>query len=758
MSMAVPRCLTMVAMIVAMSVAVVAQPNVEIFHDDNNRADTVMDFGVTLEGYPVTVAFYVRNKGTADVGILLTNPNADPYYQIVNTPDVLPADPRKEEFERVEGLPYIVKAMSTDTFHIVYKALKNNPVFPPDVVAKALLELRVVALSDSLGRAVTKRFLLLALKTKFSVATNKPAIPFDSVYINPTPQPPGELYSVVNASSIAIPVEQQRTSYLTSIVGKPEFIVDTLTSPIFAPHKNLTWNVRYQPHNMGPDSAHFVVLYRPNQGSDADSVVTKLSGVGVEQKIEIDAANGTPPPIAVKPGEQRDTIDFGDVDADGSGGKLARIVVKNVGNIHVRYMREYEEGAGTDTTAFIVERQLGEGGLGLRTNEYDTLIVRFKPVNGGVHIITYTLLTDLLERQIQGIPDGAERTVFVLRGFARKPQVEVLPQQVDFGSVVLIESCPSASERTVLVRNVGNILLRVDSALISPSSASVEIRPPNPIQPIEVDSTLRLTLRYQPTQLETMQSELVLYTNAFGPPIRIPLTGASLRSDSITVSIPQLSNRPGTVLQVPIVVDANRVNLTTTATMTVGFDPTLLRYRGSLTNRTASEGSVFVTQAESPRGVLNLQLRTNGTFMARDTFVVLLFDTYLGRTTATELSIKPQTTMFGNDGCSSLLSVHTRSGLYAVDSVCGLEFKTNTTGMLRLQVFPNPTTDFVYVEAASADEAPVTVEVFDVYGQRLPEPPDSSAGGYNLKNYPAGMYVVVARTTDRYVQCSVIKQ
>lgn len=752
------RHLLLVCCLAAAIGTAVAQPNAEVYWDDNNRADTVMDFGVTLEGYPVTLPFIVRNNGATPAGILQTNPNADPYYQIVNTSDVAPSDPRKEEFVRVEDIPYVIAPFTADTFHVVYRALKNNPVFPPDSVSKALLEIRVVSMDDTLGLAVFKRFLLLALKTRFSVASNKPVIRFDSVYVNPVPLPPTQVYTAVNASSIAIPVERQTLVYVTSVVSDRELVVDTLAHPVFAPHKGLTWNVRYQPHNMGFDSAEFSVVYRPNTGSDPDSVTTRLSGIGVAQNITIDAANGIPPPVVVARGTLADTIDFGDVDADGTGGKLAKIVVKNSGNIHVRYTSEQKQGAQADTAAFIVERTLQEGGADLRTNELDTLLVRFKPIRGGLHVIRYVVLTNLLDRKITGVPDGAEQKVFVLRGFARKPQALITPQQVDFGAVVLNQNCLSAVERTIQVRNVGNIILRIDSSRIEPLGAAVTVEPSDPFPPVGVDSTLTLTVRYQPTQIETLQGKLVLYTNAFGPPVTITLTGSSVDTDSLSVSLPITKARPGSILQLPIRVDASKVSLAKTSSITITFDPSLLRYRGVITAGTAAEGSSILQQTESPRGTLVLQLHATGSFLPRDTFAVATFDTFLGNAAATELSMKNQTTMFGNDGCTNIFTVHAESGRFDVDSVCGLEYKTSTAGVLRLTGWPNPTAAILYVNLENNTQSEATVTVYDSYGTAQPCEYRSHIPGFDLSTLPAGAYLVVARSQHVFARMFVVKQ
>ena len=145
------------------------------------------------------------NNDTRDLGILLPNSEADPYYLIINTPDVPPEDPRKEEFQPSQPIPYSIPAGTTQQFGVVYRALANNPGFPPDVPTQALLQLRVVAVEDSLGPSVDKQFLLRAIKTKNILSSNRPLIQFDSVYVFPQPEPE-EPYTVGNVTELTIPV------------------------------------------------------------------------------------------------------------------------------------------------------------------------------------------------------------------------------------------------------------------------------------------------------------------------------------------------------------------------------------------------------------------------------------------------------------------------------------------------------------------------------------------------------------------------
>ncbi len=731
-----------------------AQPNVEVFWLPTNRADTVMDFGVTLEGFPVRLPFHVINHDVVPVGILPTNSQAEPYYAIVNTPALPPPHQMKDEFERVGSLPYIVQPGDTGSFEVEYQAWTGSPGHPPDSVATALLEIRVVKMTDSLGPAIFRRFLLRALKTRYALATTTPLIRFDSVYVNPQPKPPQEPYAVTNASSLAIPVERQVLDFKTSVSGDAEILIDTLRDAVFAPRTSLLWNVEYKPHNMGKDSAHFHVVYRPNPGSETDSVTLRVSGTGVLQQIAVDSANAVPPSVVVR----GDTIDFGDVDADGSGGKLARIIVRNTGNINVRYTSEREVGTVGDTLAYQIERSLQSGGSDLLTNAWDTLLVRFAPVNGGPHIIQYVIETDLMSRQVKGVPDGAHQRVFTFRGFARKPQMAVLPTSVDFGPVVLLPACSSAVERTVVVRNVGNILLRIDSVRVHPPTSAITVNPPEPIPAIEVDGSQTLIVRYQPAQIEQLSAFLVLYTNAFGPPVHIPLAGSAIGADTITVSVPSQALRPGSTLALPIHVDADRVMLAQTSKLTLSFDPSQLRYRGLITGGTSTEGATVLNSAENPRGVLKLEFEANGSFAERDTFVIVVFDTYLGTNAATELALNSSTTQFGNAGCASILRVTTVNGTFAADSVCGLPFKTATNGTLNMSIAPLPAGNEVHVTVESSTGQAVQLALYDTYGTLLSTFEGRPHTRIDLQALPVGLYVLVARSGGLWRERVIVHQ
>lgn len=694
-----------------------AQPSVEIFWDESNRADTVMDFGVTLEGAPVTITFTVVNNDNVDVGILNTFGTTAPYYQIINTSAVPPESPRKEEFEAADPLPYVIAPGERQSFGVTFRALPNSPNFPVDVVTEALLELRVIKMIDSLGPSRNERFLLRALKTRNILASTTPWIRFDSVYVNPTPLTPELPYRVDNVTNQRVPVDRQLLEIQTSVTGQPEIEVDTFPSAEFGPRGSLTWTSKYRPHDRGRDSALYHVVYRPNRNAELqDTITASISGFGVEQRYIAINASGDRQAVELR----GDTIDFGGVDADGTGGVVALILFRNDGNVNVHVNAETESGTPRAIDAYKVERSLMSNGAFCATNDFDTLVVRFDPTDGGLHEMQYDIVTDLKQRNIRGVPDGAQTTTLYFRGFAQRPQLQVSPPTIDFGQVVLLSSCASASERQIVIRNAGNVTLRVDSIVVQPSGTPITVIPSN--FTVALAGQQIVTLRYEPQVIETLNASVVLHTNAFGVPYAMQASGSSIDPDTISATIPRnMRVRPGTILSVPVLVDANRVTLAETSSMVISFDPSLMRYRGSRTGGTASEGATILRQDESPRGVLTVALDANGAFLERDTMIVLLFDTYLGDRPVTEIALSTTTTTFGNAGCASVLDVTVNNGSYQIDSICGLSYKTAAVQgfIVSAAVFPNPTSESCELTLATGEAQDITYTFIDELGRPL---------------------------------------
>lgn len=710
-----------------------AQPNVDIWWNPANKADTLMDFGVTLEGDPVTVYFSVVNRSSYTVAIFSSRPDAEPFYQIVNTPDVPSGDPRKEEFREADLLPYFISSGDTGSFGVEYRSIQGDLQFPPDIVTEALLQLRVVDSAKPLSASRDKTFLLRALKTNEILASNTPFLRFDSVYVQPVPLPPEQRYSVTNVTMVTIPVDTQYLEMQTSVVGEPEIEVTTLPpGSQFGPRGQLSWLVRYLPRDMGRDSGNFNVLYKPNPNLEPDTIIARISGIGVLQTLRVVRAPSDRGNVTVR----GDTIDYRDVDADGTGGVVARIEIRNEGNVNAFVLSETEVGTQRDTAAFEVSRDLNDNAQQIETNEVDTLVVRFNPVDGGLHLMRYDIETNLRSRPIFGIPDGAQTKRLYFRGFARKPQMQIAPPSLSFGTVVYLDNCPSASQRSIVVRNVGNIPLRIDSIIVSPINAPLYVQQQT-FSPIGVAEADTIDVLYIPNSVGVLNASLVFYTNAFGIPYEMPATGESIPPDTITVSLPDdIRARPGNPISVAVAVDSDRVDRTETAHLELAFDPSLLRYRGAILSGTASEGAAL-RDRENPPGLLTIDLDANGSFSQRSNLILLEFDTFLGDRAETELALSPQTTRFGNVGCESVLDVSIQNGKFVIDSVCGLEYKTSTSlrSITDIGVAPNPVADWARIIILSADSSGAVLSITDAFGSVVvPQQSEILAAGLNIVN------------------------
>lgn len=694
-----------------------AQPDVEVFWNEASRSDTVIDFGVTLENFPTQRSFTVVNRSNRAVALYPTTDAPFPSVVIINTYDLPASHPRKDEFAVASPFPLIIEPQERRQFRLQFRAFTSSPDYPINVVTFALCEVQVYFADEPLGETYFKRFLLRALKTDKLLASTTPRISFDSVWVNPAPPHPRRTYALTNVTSGTITVDAQTLSPLSPIIGSPEITVETLPDVEFTPNGTVTWTAQYRPTNLGADSALFLVRYRPQGGTRGDSASTIISGIGVRQDVRILRATGDPTPVRLS--ASGDTVDFGEIPADGIG-VVARIILSNAGNVDAGMDSEIKSGSQQrDTAAFIISRSILAGGRMFETGTEDTVEIRFAPIDGGEHRATYTIKTDLLSRSIQGVPDGSQNIIIHLRGFGQRPQLQASPQQINFGTIVKLPSCTSAVDRSVLVTNLGNADLRIDtirilggSGLITPDKLALVVAP---------GRSATIGFRYEAGDIGSDNGSIVLSSNALAGNVVIPWQATIVPRDTCRVVLPKnVAVRPGKVLEIPLIVDGSRTALTSRSSIVVSFEPSLLRFRSLVTMGTGSEGAVVQRATESPDGVVTIELAAQGNFRNRDTFLFLSFDSFLGKRASTEMALTSATSTFGNDGCASVLDVRATSGSVFLDSLCGLDYKTVTNGgqTIVVGVAPNPVHDVATVVMMSARPRDVvTLTLRDTFGR-----------------------------------------
>lgn len=716
-----------------------AQIAAEFYWNISDRADTVIDFGVTPLGVPVTRSFTVHNIGSVPLEIPVTDPRADPFYSIVNVPEVPPQSPPKEEFAAIEALPYSIPPGAERTFGVRFAAVAGNPLLPADVPTEAVLHLRAVDPNDKLGPSIDWTFRLRALKTTRILATNRPVVRFDSVYVRPQPSAPTERYAIANVTTQVIDATVRPLIPLTPVVGTSEFTqIPTASTVQFTASSVLDWVFTYSPRDRGTDSARFIVVFKAGDALPPDSVVSVIQGVGVEQGLQLFSAVGKPIAVNVR----GDTIDFGDVLADGRG-STATIVVKNSGNMRIGIDGESRAGTLRDTNVFVVERALRDGGASLQEGAYDTLVVHFVPTEAGPYEIGYVIHTDIARRLIRGTPDSVRELGFVLRGFGLRPQVVVIPKSIDFGTVVFVQNCTSSQDRTITIKNNGNVVLRVDSIQVDPSTATVT--PNKNFLSIPIGESSPLTLTFVPSQPGPVAGIIRLYTNSLPPIVDVPFQASVVMPDTIAVSLPMdAAARPGRTVRMALAVQGDRAALTDRCTFTMSYDPQLLVYRSVFTEGGGAEGASIIRASESLPGVLTMELQAPANFKVRDTLLWLVFDVYLGANASTEVALADQNIKFGNAGCSSVLNVRARSGKFQLDSLCGLSYKALVDSRTTLvsNVLPNPTHGTATITVATGQAGAITVRVFDAFGRLMyAENDEVQAAGVHV--YPVDVSAMV---------------
>lgn len=713
-----------------------AQPQVDVYWDPSNRADTVIDFGVTLVGSPTTRTFSIHNKGGTPVSIPQTDPEAEPFLILENRPGVPVQAPFVEEFLMMSPLTFTVAPGETKSFLVQYSALAGRADLPPDEVNECILTIRIVDSTNILGPYVQKVFRLRALKTTRILATTQQTVDFDSVYVNPQPlDAAGELWPVVNVLDRSVGIVSQYLSMITPLVGNPELVVSYLPGVVFSPKSSIMWAMHYRPHNMGRDSAYFVLGFKPDSTARADSVVTLLSGIGVRQKVNIYSVRGNPKSVAVR----GDTIDVGDVAADGRSQTIT-VVLQNTGNINVNAIIDSIAGAsayGSDVSLVRSVRKLAPSWL---PATFDTVEILLRPAIAGTYYMRYECTTDLNQRSIRGIPDGEATFGFHILARGVRPVARVYPQSLDFGSLTHLPGCPSTTSKALSVANLGNITLVVDSIVVSNApDVNVNVNMLN-VTPGNEGS---FEVLYLPRQFGDFAGTITLFTNSMPANLVIPIIGSYLRPDTVVLQLPgAMSIRPGTPIDIPIYVEKGQVSRAETVALKLSYNPSLMSPAGVETIGTAVEGATAGFVSISP-GLTELKIQGFERFYERNVLCVMRWNTYLGDRNQDGVAIVADQSTIGNKDCPDMFRIQGTSTLIRSDSICGLPFlrvvDSRPPSFIRL--YPQPAHENITLEFSIHTAAPdVRIQYQDLQGRLLYET--------YLGSFPVGTYVVEQMVPD----------
>ncbi len=684
------RYTTLLLLVTCGCLGLLAQPQVEITITDRPTADSVVDFGVTFVGNHTRRSVSILNRG-ADTAVLLTN--ATPFVEFTNLPWVAVDDTRYQNFVVDTPFPIAIPPGGTALVELRYLALLE-PTIPLDSAIEAQLRLRVARSFEPTGPFAERQFRLRGRRTTQYLITETPQLRFDSVYVNLNRRLQ-ETFRVRNLQPVSVAIEQQKLDIKTTVVGEPEITADIKPNVVVGGLDAAFWDIYYQPRNLGFDSAVFTIQYRLDTTSGPITLDTRISGVGVEQRLRIVDVLSEQSGSGLR--LSGDTIDFGTIASDADSVR-ALIIVENIGNLDPRILSEQKRvlagGSASDTASFRVHKTLAEGTPIILRGVRDTLIVTYAPAAPGEVTMRYAIVTDILSRPtIRGVPLGAEVMSFVMTGRQRSARIAVDPVQITFDTVAYSPTCVSEVRDSIRVTNTGDRTLNVSSIRSRGGMIALQISPMT--LSIAPSQSAIVHLTFRPTQEGTIADTIDIVSNAdqqsvFG----VPYLVVALRlRDTVRIGMSDtLAARPGFEnVIVDVHVSSPLLQALNRCTLTVNIDTTILRYERTLTFATATE-TVGVPERINGQGhSLRLAWNSPTAFINRPIFTRLVFSARLGERLNSPLGIAAEATTFGNSTCPDLVPIIAENGVFRIDSLCGLSYKTAMLHNRAMAgVFPNP--------------------------------------------------------------------
>lgn len=694
-----------------------AQPQVEITIPSSPATDTTLDFGLTFVGNQTRRSIAVRNIG-ADTAILVSN--AAPFVEISNLPWVPSSDTRYQNFVVDSPFPVVVAPGQVALVEFRFLA-REEPAISRDSAIEAQLRLRVARSAQPTGPFAERLFRLRGRRTLQYLVTDTPILRFDSVYVNLNRRLQ-QTFRVQNLQTASVAIERQTLDIKTTVVGDPEIAADLKPSVIIGGLDAAFWDIYYQPRNLGYDSAVFTIQYRLDSTSGPVTLDTKVSGVGVEQRLRIREVLTDQLGVGLR--FYGDTVDFGTV-ATPNDTVRAMIVVENVGNLDPRILSEQKRvltgGMPSDTASFRIVQRLDNGLPLILRGARDTIIVTYAPTSAGESSMRYAITTDILSRQtIKAVPVGAEVMSFVMIGRQRRARVAVDPAQIEFDTVPYSASCVSVVRDSLRVTNTGDRTLEVTS--IRSRSGSLALQASPQFLRIDPQESAIVQLVYRPTAEGVIIDTIDIVSNAHnqsvvGVPYRIV---AQRLRDTVFVRMPDtLAARPGFEnVIVDVAISSTSLQALTRCTLAIDVDSTVLKYERTLPFGTATEVAGTPDRLPGDGHSLRLGWSAPTRFADRPVFARLVFSARLGDRLDSPLGLAVTASTIGTASCPDLVPIQTTSGVFRIDSLCGLSYKT---AMLRNQsmaaVFPNPMIDQGRLTVIAPQREHVRAVCIDAFGR-----------------------------------------
>lgn len=720
-------------------------------NSEYSPTDTV-DFGMSFARIPITTYFNVKNLSPSETFSI--GPYDKSFFLGLKDNHV----GEFQEFENKTTVPFAVGPSDVQKFYVNFKSDSNLIINPP---RKNTAKLRLGLYNSRLiPQPITDKdlvayrdFVLIGRKTIHYIDVFETKLDFDSVYVNPKDTMRKNLI-IQNSSKFQLSIDSLRFDRpFTAQIKHDFFQIPSVLNPYLEDGFQKITKITFYPINQGADKATISFGYKPDKVNYPDSVdirSTEIVGVGVEQQLNIIECDTAP--------YTHNTIDFGDVDVGKT--KRVKFIVRLFGNLPFGYIKDEIIDIDSDKPAdgYKVIRKLNNS-VHLQPFLTDTVIVEFQPTRSDTFNVRYQLTTDLKSRKVWGYQDSIFKRSFIFKGIGKQAEIASLPDTIDFGNIIINEGgeCPTRRDSVLTLSNIGNLMLKVVEIKIRPDDSNnpFKVERDNMEIPGKESRHLRVFFDSIANQLKDYEAYLYLTTNSPKPKdsLKILLRARGVFPDTMDIKLPQnLKAMPGRRLNIPILIDKNKISLAKIYIDTISYNNTILNFYKEQILGTASELAEKITvKQDSASSSLFLNIRTRGAerFLLSDTLIILQFDTYLGDNIETPLHfVNPK---FGDGKCSRILSTNRIDGSFSIDSVCGLEYKIGTSGRDRFKLMmptPNPTSDILTLNFEMAFKTKASIMMYNSFGEivKVIVNNELPSGSYethaNTFDLPPGIYFV----------------
>ncbi len=572
----------------------------------------------------------------------------------------------------------------------------------------------------------TDTFTLIAKKTPHYIDGFIDSLNFDSVYVNP--MLPQKRYWKIKSTYVDN-IETESISYksLSPVTDEIEFgTKDYDILPVFPKRfQTFDWEIHYAPTNRGLDSCKYFIHYYPdkkNEPERTDSISLKVIGTGIKQELSLIKSN-------MKFSKTGDTIYVGNVPAGYRETITGELV--NTGNIDFysigesvkkQQLNEASNIVAINKTAFIEKPLM----IGDTTN----FALDVKVDSLGIFIERYEIESNILSRNIHGVPHNEIKKTIYIRGEGSAPQLRLPTDSIDFGNVVINEvHCPSERHITIPVSNTGNSDLIVNKLAIVPNN-KFKVDTHSFVLAPEQDTLITITFFASDGQFGKFESTLYFETKDFiqNKSVALRANGVPRKKSWLSIN-DTVTALPGEYLGIPIVIEDRDFNTHPISTAKnfitrLSFDSTVVNYINRNIIGTASEAATIGIR-EINGGQIEIEI-DNGTdyFPPIDTLIILQMRAFLGNEASTPIAFQQGITKFGDGLCDDVINIEGNifNGRLSLDSICGLPHLVHKRKNFNIEIksiSPNPADEFIDIIFDSNTDEEIKISVYNSEGDEI---------------------------------------